>query len=163
MSSVEEKLASLDAEYANAAATVFTPVDDGNHDAVVKVCRIEESKKEGDNSLFLKFELGVGESGKLWASIRLSGFTSEKALGFTKSQLLSLGYTQPISKIAGFAYDVTGRTVSVDVRSREYEGKTRREVYFRELLDDPSASSDLTSADDFNLIAAPVVNSGDPF
>jgi len=119
---------------------------EGRHTGEVTVARIEQPwiSSNGDDTVTLSIHVKT-DKGTAFANLRLSNFSSEKAMGFTKGQLANLGHSGKLSEVPNLVHEILGSTVEIDVDHNSYtnsqgEEKTGVNVYFRKLISSGDAS-----------------------
>jgi len=136
MNDFANRLAQYDGHYENTAALSAGIHPEGTYVGRIEKALIEESRRDGDNSLSMNVHVRT-ESGMAFLNLRVTDFASEKAMAFTKGQLMNLGHTGKLSDVPEFCSRIVGANLEIDVQHEEYEGKT----YARKLTSEvPSAA-----------------------
>ncbi len=107
----------------------------------IEAARIEESKMAGDNTLYLNVHVKT-DLGMAFLNIRLTNFSSEKQLSFTKGQLANIGHADKLSTLNDTIPGLIGSGLEIDVQHNagegKHEGKTFANVYARKLVTAPA-------------------------
>lgn len=134
MNDFAARLAALDNDFENTAA-IGGALPEGRYIGEIKVCRVEETKKEGDDTLYLNIHAHTPE-GVGFPSVRLTNHPSEKSMGFAKGQLSNLGHTGTLSSVLAAAESGLwiGRHVEFDVTKTQEGDKEYTNYAIRKIV-----------------------------
>lgn len=160
MSTIEERLAEIDADYMDTEISETTRLPDGDHDVVIFSSQVVESKF-GDLQLELKFRNADDATVTKWHTIpdksekEADRDRYHRQIGWLKADLKRLGYEGHLAGLAAAAPGFVGTKCHIKAGTTE-DGKYRR-VYINEVSGrdeavkpppPPATTPDATQSDD---------------